>query len=216
MKSAHYAAIFQANDPLGRRRTRVGTPSAVDVPPEAIIDREPVTVVCSLKGWVQAMRGHVGEEVEIKYKEGDWGRFKLHAETTDKLLVFASDGRFYTLGIDKLPGGRGHGEPIRLLIELAENVEIVALRVFDPGETLLVASDDGRGFQVAARDVVAQTKNGRQVLVPGGGRAGLDLHAHPGRRRSFGGGRRQPQTTGLPACRSADVDARQGGHPATI
>ncbi|MEC8054508.1 MAG: DNA topoisomerase IV subunit A [Pseudomonadota bacterium] len=158
---------FPATGPLGRRRTEVGTPpSAVDVPPEAIIDREPVTVVCSLKGWVRAMRGHVGEEVEIKYKEGDGGRFKLHAETTDKLLVFASDGRFYTLGIDKLPGGRGHGEPIRLLIELAENVEIVTLRVFDPTETLLVASDDGRGFQVAARDVVAQTKNGRQVLVP--------------------------------------------------
>ena len=83
--------------------------------------------------------------------------------------MFASDGRFYTLGIDKLPGGRGHGEPIRLLIELAENVEIVALRVFDPAETLLVASDDGRGFQVAARDVVAQTKNGRHVLVSAAG-----------------------------------------------
>jgi topoisomerase-4 subunit A len=103
----------------------------------------------------------------LKYKEGDQGRFALHAETTDKLLVFASNGRFYTIGCDKLPGGRGLGEPLRLMIDLPEGFDAVAMFIHKPGappRRLVVASDKGRGFVVAEADVIAQTRNGKQVL----------------------------------------------------
>jgi topoisomerase-4 subunit A len=150
---------------LGRRRTELGdAPSAVIIPLEAVVEREPVTIVCSGKGWIRALKGHVQESDEIKYKEGDRDRFFLHAETTDKLLVFGTNGRFYTLGVDKLPGGRGHGEPVRLMIELGNDQDIVALLVHKPGRKLVVASHDGRGFVVPEEEVVAQTRAGKQVL----------------------------------------------------
>jgi topoisomerase-4 subunit A len=150
---------------LGRRRTEMGVaPSAVEVPLEAMIEKEPVTVVCSAKGWIRAMKGHLEPSAEIKYKEGDSGRFVLHAQTTDKLLIFCTNGRFYTLGVDKLPGGRGHGEPLRLMVDLPNDHEIVSLSVHDPERRLLLASSDGRGFLVPEKDVVAQTRNGKQVL----------------------------------------------------
>ena len=161
---------FSVTTELGRRRTDIGAPpSNIVVPLEATIEREPVTIVCSEKGWVRAMRGHVGADVDIKYKEGDGPRFKFYAETTDKILLFATDGRFYTIGADKLPGGRGNGEPLRLLIDLGDREDIVTLGVYKADEKLLVASDDGRGFLVAAKDVIAQTKNGKQVLNPADG-----------------------------------------------
>jgi topoisomerase-4 subunit A len=150
---------------LGRRRTELGeAPSAVVIPLEAVVEREPVTVVCSDKGWVRALKGHVQESDDIKYKEGDRARFFLHAETTDKLLVFGTNGRFYTLGADKLPGGRGHGEPIRLMIDLGNDQDIVALLVHRPGRKLVVAAYDGRGFIVPEEEVAAQTRAGKQVL----------------------------------------------------
>ena len=156
---------FGPATPLGKRRTELGeAPSAVIIPLEAVIEREPVTIVCSDKGWVRALKGHVSESDDIKYKEGDRGRFFLHAETTDKLLVFGTNGRFYTIGVDKLPGGRGHGEPIRLMIELGNDQDIVALLVHKPGRKLVVASHDGRGFVVPEEEVVAQTRAGKQVL----------------------------------------------------
>ena len=155
---------------LGKRRTELGeAPSAVVIPLEAVVEREPVTIVCSDKGWVRALKGHVQESDDIKYKEGDRGRFFLHAETTDKLLVFGTNGRFYTLGADKLPGGRGHGEPIRLMIDLGNDQEIVALLVHRPGRMLVVAAYDGRGFIVPEEEVVAQTRAGKQVLNVGEG-----------------------------------------------
>ena len=101
----------------------------------------------------------------MKYKEGDGERFRLHAETTDKILVFATDGRFYTIGGDKLPSGRGHGEPLRLMIDLANDEDVVAIRPYRTGDRLLVASSEGRGFVVPVDDVVAQTRAGKQVLV---------------------------------------------------
>jgi topoisomerase-4 subunit A len=150
---------------LGKRRTELGeAPSAVVIPLEAVVEREPVTIVCSDKGWIRALKGHVPESDDIKYKEGDRSRFFLHAETTDKLLVFGTNGRFYTIGVDKLPGGRGHGEPIRLMIELGNDQDIVALLVHKPGRKLVVASHDGRGFVVPEEEVVAQTRAGKQVL----------------------------------------------------
>jgi topoisomerase-4 subunit A len=161
---------FGPATPLGKRRTELGeAPSAVVIPLEAVVEREPVTIVCSDKGWVRALKGHVQESDDIKYKEGDRGRFFLHAETTDKLLVFGTNGRFYTLGADKLPGGRGHGEPIRLMIDLGNDQEIVALLVHRPGRKLVVAAYDGRGFIVPEDEVVAQTRAGKQVLNVGEG-----------------------------------------------
>jgi topoisomerase-4 subunit A len=149
----------------GPRRTVLGEPPAtVAVPLEAMIEREPVTVVCSQRGWIRALRGHLPEDTDLKYKEGDGARFYLHAETTDKLLVFATNGRFYTLGADKLPGGRGFGEPLNLMLDLGGENDVVAIFVHRPGRKLLVAASDGRGFVVEEDGVLAQTRAGRQVL----------------------------------------------------
>jgi topoisomerase-4 subunit A len=156
---------FGPATPLGRRRTHPGDPPKdIEMPVDAMIEREAVTVICSDKGWIRAQRGQVPDASELKYKEGDRGRFIIAAETTDKLLVFGTNGRFYTIGVDKLPGGRGHGEPIRLMIELGNDQELVALFVHEPGRKLLVASADGRGFVVPEDEVMAQTRAGKQVL----------------------------------------------------
>ncbi|MEM6623469.1 MAG: DNA topoisomerase IV subunit A [Pseudomonadota bacterium] len=151
--------------PQGARRTGLAeAPDVPEVPIEAMIEREPVTVVCSAQGWVRAMKGHIALDSELKYKDGDAGRFVFHAETTDRLLAFASNGRFYTLGVDKLPGGRGMGEPVRLMVDMPNEAELVALFVHRAGAKVLVASSAGDGFVVAEDDVVAQTRSGKQVL----------------------------------------------------
>jgi topoisomerase-4 subunit A len=153
------------DSPLGGRRTQIERAPAVhELTPESFIEREPITVVCSDKGWVRAIRGHVEDGADARYKEGDRGRFWLHAETTDKLVLFATNGRFYTLGCDKLPGGRGDGEPVRLMLDLANDEDIVAMRVHRPGRKLLLASTAGRGFVVDEAQVLAQTRAGKQVL----------------------------------------------------
>jgi len=159
---------FGPDSVLGRRRTVMGDPpSAEIVPLEVMIEREPVTVLCSEKGWIRAVKGHLGDVSEVKYKDGDRGRFALFAETTDKLLLLGTNGRFYTLGVDKLPGGRGHGEPVRLMVDLGNDQDIAELFVYRGGRRLLVASSDGRGFQLLEDDAVAQTRGGRQVLNTG-------------------------------------------------
>ncbi|MGE5504134.1 MAG: DNA topoisomerase IV subunit A [Actinomycetota bacterium] len=156
---------FGQATPLGRRRTELGeAPSAVVVPIEAFIEREPITVVLSDKGWIRALKGHSDDTAALKFKEGDQLKFALKAETTDKLLLFASDGRFYTLGGDKLPSGRGFGEPLRLMIDLANDADIVHVMVHRPGRRLLVSSNAGRGFQVDEAEVLAQTRSGKMVL----------------------------------------------------
>jgi topoisomerase-4 subunit A len=154
------------DDPvLGPRRTGFAdAPKGELVPLEALIEKEAITIVCSAKGWIRTMKGHVAEGHDVRYKEGDKARFWLHAETTDKLLVFATNGRFYTIGCDKLPGGRGHGEPVRLMFDLGNDQDIVGLLVHDPERKLVVASSDGRGFIVPEAQIVAQTRGGRQVL----------------------------------------------------
>jgi len=161
---------FGEKTAIGKRRTAIGEPpSAVVVPLEAMIEREPITVVCSEKGWIRALKGHVEDTGEIKYKEGDGPGFVVRGETTDKLLIFASNGRFYTIGCDKLPGGRGHGEPVRLMIDLGNEYIPVAIFIHRPGRKLLVASDAGRGFIVPEDETIAQTRIGRQVLNLGAG-----------------------------------------------
>lgn len=162
---------FGAKSELGQRRTELGEPpSDVVVPLEAEVMREAITILCSAKGWIRALKGHNdetngnGDKAAVKYKEGDRARFSLQAHTTDKLLIFATNGRFYTIGADKLPGGRGLGEPVRLMVDLPNDQEIVNMMVYRSGEKLAVASADGRGFIVLEDEVVAQTKNGKQVL----------------------------------------------------
>jgi topoisomerase-4 subunit A len=158
-------ASFGPKTALGRRRTQLADAPAIDfVPPEAMVEREPITVVSSAKGWIRAMKGHLAADADIKYKEGDKEGFILHAETTDKILLFATDGRFYTLAADKLPSGRGHGEPIKLLVDMDEGHEVVAIFVHVPGRKLIVASREGNGFIVPEDEVVAMRRAGKQVL----------------------------------------------------
>jgi topoisomerase-4 subunit A len=150
---------------IANRRTRIGEAQELpDIPLEAMIEKEPITVICSEKGWIRALKGHVEENGSEKYKDGDRGRFWIAAETTDKLVLFATNGRFYTIGCDKLPRGRGQGEPVRLMIDLGNDQDIVALFVHRPDRKLLIASSDGRGFITDENSVIAQTRNGKQVL----------------------------------------------------
>jgi topoisomerase-4 subunit A len=162
---ANLKKAFGGKTELGRRRTDIAdAPEPVTVPLEAMIEREPVTIVCSEKGWVRTIKGHGIDPKELKFKEGDSGKFVIPAETTDKLLVFGTNGRFYTVAVDKLPGGRGHGEPLTLMFDLGNDSGIITLKVHKSGDKLVVASSDGRGFIVPEDDVIAQTKSGKQVL----------------------------------------------------
>ncbi|WP_417524401.1 DNA topoisomerase IV subunit A [Marinovum sp.] len=149
----------------GTRRTVFAEAGEIEeVPIEAMIDREPITVVCSQMGWIRAMTGHIDLGRELKFKDGDGPRFIFHAETTDRLLVFGSNGRFYTISAANLPGGRGMGEPLRLMVDLPNEAEIVDLFIHRPERKLLVASSAGDGFVVPEGEVVAQTRAGKQVL----------------------------------------------------
>jgi topoisomerase-4 subunit A len=156
---------FGKTHPIGARRTQFAEAGSVEeVPLEAMIDREPITVVCSQMGWIRAMTGHLDLSRELKFKDGDGPRFMFHAETTDRILVFGSNGRFYTLSASNLPGGRGMGEPLRLMVDLPNEAGIVDLLIHKPGRKLLVASDAGDGFIVPEEEVIAQTRSGKQVL----------------------------------------------------
>ncbi len=158
----------------GARRTTFAEAGNVeDVPLEAMIEREPVTVVCSQMGWIRAMSGHIDLTRDLKFKDGDGPRFAFHAETTDKIVIFAENGRFYTLLAANLPGGRGMGEPLRLMVDLPNEAAILGMFVHKPGEKLIVASAEGNGFVVPADDVLAQTRSGKQVLNVGDGVAKL-------------------------------------------
>ena len=155
---------------FGARRTEIGeAPSDIEIPLESVIEKEPVTVVCSKNGWVRALKGHIVDTSDIKYKEGDEEDFVFKVQTTDKILVMTTSGRFYTLIADKLPGGRGNGEPLSIMFDLQQGDRIVSMRVYRAGQKLLVASSDSRGFIVQEEGVIAQTKNGKQILTPSKG-----------------------------------------------
>ncbi|MET0360217.1 MAG: DNA topoisomerase IV subunit A [Sphingobium sp.] len=164
------AAMRKRYDPesgIGARRTTIQEAApAREIPLEAMIDREPITVILSQRGWIRAMKGHVDAAATeaLKFKEGDGPAFSLHAQTTDKLVLVGSDGRFFTLGADKLPGGRGFGEPVRAMIDMVNETQVRALLVARPGGRLLLASSDGRGFVAQIDDVIAETRKGRQVV----------------------------------------------------
>jgi topoisomerase-4 subunit A len=150
---------------LGARRTSFASLPEIKVDlSRAFIQKEPITVVMSQKGWIRALKGHGHDASTIKYKDEDKGSFVLTCVTTDKLIIFASNGKFYTIGADKLPGGRGNGDPIRLLIDLENDHEPVGMFVHNPDRNLLVASSEGYGFKVKESDIVASTKGGRKTL----------------------------------------------------
>ncbi len=157
---------------LGARRTVIEEAAPPrDIPLDAMIEREPLTVILSAKGWIRALKGHAdlasAETLggkDGKFKEGDGPAFAIHAQTTDKILIAAADGRFYTLPADKLPGGRGFGEPVRLMIDLTGDVGIVQLLAARAATKLLLAASDGRGFVAKVADVIAETRKGRQVV----------------------------------------------------
>ena len=149
----------------GARRSQFAEAGVVEeVPLEAMIDREPITLVCSQMGWIRAMIGHIDLSRELKFKDGDGPQWIFHAETTDRILVLGSNGRFYTVLGANLPGGRGMGEPLRLMVDLPNEAAIIDIFIHKPGRKLLVASSAGDGFIVPEDEVVAQTRSGKQVL----------------------------------------------------
>ncbi len=131
---------------------------------EAMIEKEPVTIVLSQKGWVRALKGHQDDLSKVSYKAGDKLKFSIKAQTTDKLVLFSTDGKFFTLGVDKLPGGRGHGEPLRIMVDLEATSDIISGFIYEGGRKWLVASRGGNGFIVAEDELIANTRKGKQVL----------------------------------------------------
>ena len=165
---------YGPDTPLGRRRTTIGiAPAVTMIPLEAMIDREPVTVILSAKGWIRMLKGHAGLTAgeTLRFKEGDGPAFAFHAQTTDRIVIGASTGRFYTLGADRLPSGRGFGEPVRLMIDLDGAAGIVAAFAHRPDTRIVLAATDGRGFIVTGDDLLAETRKGRQVMTPRAGAA---------------------------------------------
>jgi len=165
------AKVRQTFDPeknpvLGRRRTTFGEAPAHDLEDvqQAMIEREPITVILSEKGWIRAMKGHISDLSGVSFKEGDSLKLSFHAQTTDKILLFTTGGKFYTLGADRLPGGRGHGEPVRIMIDMENDQAIVTAFAHDPERKLLLASYAGNGFVVPEKDVVANTRKGKQIM----------------------------------------------------
>ena len=166
-------AKFGQKTALGKRRTEIAEANLVAkveamadevATLENAVEKEPVTVVCSEKGWLRAFKGHQEPSDAVKYREGDRERFWIHAETTDRLMMFSTDGRFFTLDCAKLPGGRGNGEAIRTFIDLPSDADLVAMFAHVPGRKLLVASATGHGFVTNEDDAVAMTKNGKRVM----------------------------------------------------
>ena len=157
---------FGQKTEIGRRRTTFAdAPEDVAIElAEAMIEKEPVTIVLSEKGWLRSIKGHAVEASSLAFKEGDRLKTLVRAQTTDTLLLFATNGRFYSLAADKLPGGRGHGEPFRLMVDIEDAGDSVELFVYEPGRKLLVASESGYGFVVAEDEVVAMTRKGKQIL----------------------------------------------------
>ena len=199
---------FGGKTPLGKRRTTFADAPAHDEAAieEALVEREPVTIVVSEKGWIRALRGQVADLSSLAFKADDALKVAFFAETTSKLLVFATNGRCYTIEAAKLPGGRGHGEPIRLFIELEQEGDIVAVFRYEGGRKFLVASKQGRGFIVAEDECVANTRKGKQILnvkPPDEGRAITVADGELGRRH-----RREPQDGGVPNRSGAGNDAR--------
>jgi topoisomerase IV subunit A len=151
---------------LGRRRTQFAEAPEHDEQTiqQAMIEKEPVTIVISEKGWIRALKGHMSDVSSLQFKEGDSLRVAFPAQTTDKILLVTTGGKAYTLGADKLPGGRGHGEPLRIMVDMENDQDVLTAFVHDPSRKLLISSQQGNGFVVAESDMVANTRKGKQVM----------------------------------------------------
>jgi len=173
-------ANFGAKTDIGKRRTQFADAPTIEVDlDQVMIEKEPITLILSDKGWIRALRGHQDDLGKVQFKQGDRLKVAVKAQTTDKIVLYATNGKFFTLAADKLPGGRGHGEPVRLMLDLEESADIITVFVHQPDRKLLVASTAGNGFVVAEKDIVAMTKKGKQVLnVSGGDEAIVVAPAH--------------------------------------
>jgi topoisomerase-4 subunit A len=150
---------------LGRRRTTFADAPEIDVDLDAaLVEKEPITIILSDKGWIRALKGHQDDLSKLDFKQGDSLKRAVKAQTTDKLVLFATNGKFFTIEAGQLPGGRGHGEPLRLMVDLEENQDFAECFVYEPGRKLLVASTGGYGFVVSEDEVIASTRKGKQVL----------------------------------------------------
>ncbi|MDR0253247.1 MAG: DNA topoisomerase IV subunit A [Brucellaceae bacterium] len=152
--------------PLGKRRTQFAEAPNHDLEDihQAMIEREPVTIVVSEKGWMRAMKGHLADFSSLSFKEGDKLHLAFHAETTDKIVVATTGGKFFTIGANTLPGGRGHGEPIRIMVDMENDQDILSAFVHDAGAKLLLASHEGYGFMINESEVIANTRKGKQIM----------------------------------------------------
>ncbi len=207
---------FGPKTPLGKRRTQFADAPEHDLAAieEALVEREPITVVVSEKGWVRTLKGQVEDLSSLAFKTDDKLGFAFFAETTSKLLLFSTNGKFYTLDASKLPGGRGHGEPIRLFIDMEQDADIVTLFVNKGGRKFLVASRDGQGFIVNEDDCVGNTRKGKQVLnvsPPNEARAVALVVRRHGR-----DDRREPEDADLPDRAGAGDGAGQGRAAAEV
>ncbi|MBR1649091.1 MAG: DNA topoisomerase IV subunit A [Alphaproteobacteria bacterium] len=156
---------FGKKTALGRRRTEFSeVEEVVEVPIEALIEKEPLTVILSEKGWIRALKGHVDLKSDFKFKEDDRLAFSLHAQTTDKIIILDSSGKFFNISANDIPSGRGFGQPLRLMADIANSDTVAAIFVFEPKASYLLASNTGRGFIVDENHIIAQTRNGRKIM----------------------------------------------------
>ncbi len=151
---------------IGRRRTLFSNAPEADLEAiqQAMIEKEPITVVISEKGWIRALKGHISDVSTLQFKEGDGLKLSFTASTTDRILVVTTGGKAYTLGGDKLPGGRGHGEPLRIMVDMENDQDVLTAFVHDPSRKLLISSAAGNGFVVPEADMVANTRKGKQIM----------------------------------------------------
>lgn len=150
---------------LGRRRTQFADmPEDIDVPIEAMVEKEPITIILSQKGWIRSMKGYIPLTDEFKFKEDDGLQCAIHAYTTDKIVLFDTSGKFFNIGANEIPSGRGFGQPVRLMTDLGVNDNVCAMFVFEKGAKYVVSSDYGHGFVIDESHMLAQTRNGRKIL----------------------------------------------------
>lgn len=150
---------------LGRRRTEFAeAPADIDVPVEALIEKEPITVILSQKGWIRCIKGHVDLNDDFKFKDDDALLYAIHAQTTDKIVLLDNKGKFFNVAAKDIPSGRGFGQPVRLMIDLANNDEVISMFVYEQGVNYLIASDNGYGFIVDENHLLAQTRSGRKIM----------------------------------------------------
>ncbi len=156
---------FGKKTALGRRRTEFAeVQGEIEISMEALVEKEPITIILSQKGWIRCMKGYVNLNEDFKFKEDDVLLLALHAQTTDKIILFDTSGKFFNINASEIPSGRGFGQPLRLMVDLANNDNIAEMFVFNPKEKYLIASDNGRGFVVDENHIIAQTRNGRKIM----------------------------------------------------